>query len=984
MANDELIYRIQFDGASDAEKALIKLKREMASLTEQTKANKSEQLQASKDLKNGAITQEEYNSIIQKSTQEQIKLELSTKATRTEMQLAEKTVMSNAEALKNNGAQMVANAKATDTSNLSMKQLSAELSKNKKAYQDLTKEERDNKAIGGELLKLIEQQDAEYKELHVSIGNNQVMVGSYQDAVNSLLPVMGGLGGQIQGVIGTLGQIKDAFAKVGAVVNSQRTVIKGFGSATSTASDEVSGISASLGNATAQTIGFGQAQTISTGATNTATASTIGFQRATQTATASTTVQTTALRGQTIVTKAMSVATNLASKGLKLFRVALISTGIGAIVVALGSLIAAFASTQRGADAISRALAPIKEVFAMLVGFLQDKALVVFDRLKQAIDNPKQAFQDLLDFIKQNVINRFKGVQMFFEGWAQTFVNVFKTFGLKLKRTLNDVPIIGSGLDKEALKKLDKDIETAVKKVQEGAEKMANGALQAASGIEKPFDKIKKGFNDVADAVAVAEKRAKRMQDLTKAIRQSEITLNLDLERNRRKMEEQKLILENQLLPIEQRNKAGKEYMRLLDANIKRESDLSKMKLELARLGMEANDTDDAQKKEYYDMVAENEKMLAEATGKRIEVQNKLNDFQKQEIANKKLAVEELKKKEEEARIEREKAEIETNKKIALDKLATLEFELKKEEILNDGKLKTDLELQKEHEEKIFNLKLENLKALGLNELELKREHQLSLLEIEKETLKKQQEAKEEADKIAKAKAEEEEKKNAELLKNKEKARIELAINSAETIAKGVIENQNRRLSEETKREIEALNLRKQAGEISEEEFAKKRLEIDRKAFEKKKTIDTKEALINGAVAVMKTIAQLGFVNPLLPFALAGLGVTTGAQITSIQAQKFRFGGNVGGATHSRGGTMIEAERGEAVMMREAVNPITAPILSAINTSYGGNPISALNDFKGSNNNSSGGMQTIEVVNVATDTARINTRVKNLQTSKSF
>jgi hypothetical protein len=900
MANDELIYRIQFDGASDAEKVLIKLKREMASLTEQTKANKSEQAQASKDLKSGAITQEEYNSKIQKSTQEQIKLELSTKATRTEMQLAEKTVMSNAEALKNNGAQMVANAKATDTSNLSMKQLSAELSKNKKAYQDLTKEERDNKAIGGELLKLIEQQDAEYKELHVSIGNNQVMVGSYQDAVNSLLPVMGGLGGQIQGVIGTLGQIKQGLAQAGVAM------------------------------------------------------------------------------------KASAVATNGTTSSLKLFKIALISTGIGAIVVALGSLIAAFASTQRGADAISRALAPIKEVFAMLVGFLQDKALSIFDRLKEAINNPKQAFQDLVDFVKNNVINRFTGIKMFFEGWAQTFVNVFKAFGLKLKRTLNDVPIIGSGLDKEALKKLDKDIETAVKKVQEGAEKMANGALQAASGIEKPFDKIKKGFNDVADAVAVAEKRAKRMQDLTKAIRQSEITLNLDLERNRRKMEEQKLILENQLLPIEQRNKAGKEYMRLLDANIKRETDLSKMKLELARLGMEANDTDDAQKKEYYDMVAENEKMLAEATGKRIEVQNKLNDFQKQEIANKKLAVEELKKKEEDARIEREKAEIETNKKIALDKLATLEFELKKEEILNDGKLKTDLELQKEHEEKIFNLKLENLKALGLNELELKREHQLSLLEIEKETLKKQQEAKEEADKIAKAKAEEEEKKNAELLKNKEKARIDLAINSAETIAKGVIENQNRRLSEETKREIEALNLRKQAGEISEEEFAKKRLDIDRKAFEKKKTIDTKEALINGAVAVMKTIAQLGFVNPLLPFALAGIGVTTGAQITSIQAQKFRFGGNVGGTTHSRGGTMIEAERGEAVMMREAVNPITAPILSAINTSYGGNPISALNDFKGSNNSSGGGMQTIEVVNVATDTARINTRVKNLQTSKSF
>jgi len=868
MANDELIYRIQFDGASDAEKALIKLKREMASLTEQTKANKSEQVQASKDLKNGAITQEEYNSIINKSTQEQIKLELSTKATRTEMQLAEKTVMSNAEALKNNGAQMVANAKATDTSNLSMKQLSAELSKNKKAYQDLTKEERENKAIGGELLKLIKQQDAEYKELHVSIGNNQVMVGSYQDAVNSLLPVMGGLGGQIQGVIGTLGQIKQGLAQAGVAM------------------------------------------------------------------------------------KASAVATNGTTSSLKLFKIALISTGIGAIVVALGSLIAAFASTQRGADAISRSLAPLKEGFQVFIGLLQNSALSIFDQMTGKTDKLKGSTKGLNDEIEKGG-SRLDSLQKYFKAWGESFVGMFNIVGLKLKRSLNDVPIIGGGLGKDALKKLDEDIKTQEKKLVDSAKRLEDGFSGAVFGDEKMLETI--------------VKRSQQMDALAKKIRQSEITLTLDLERNRRKMEEQKLILENQLLPIEQRNKAGQEYMRLLDANIKRENDVMSMRLKLAKLGMEANDVDDAQKKEYYDMVAENEKMLAEATGKRIEVQNKLNEFQKLEITNRQKAIEDLAKAEEQARIEREAKQLDENKRIAQEKLAELEFTQKKEAILNNNKFKSEFQLAKEHEQALFNLKMEYAKELDLEELEVKRENQLATLQIERDELAQINTLRQEA--LAKEK--EEKKQTNEQIKQ-----------TSTVINDELFKNENRRIEQTKQREIEALNLRRQAGEISAEEFEKKRLEIDRKAFKDKKRLDTSQVLINSAVGASKTIAQMGFIGA-IP-ALIGLAVQTAGQVASIQAQKFRFGGNVGGATHSRGGTMIEAERGEAVMMREAVNPITVPILSAINTSYGGNPISALNDFKGSNNNSNGGMQTIEVVNVATDTARINTRVKNLQTSKSF
>lgn len=56
---------------------------------------------------------------------------------------------------------------------------------------------------------------------------------------------------------------------------------------------------------------------------------------------------------------------------MKLFRIALASTGIGLIVIALGALITYFTSTQDGADKLARVMTPLKEVFGSLVGVVQ-------------------------------------------------------------------------------------------------------------------------------------------------------------------------------------------------------------------------------------------------------------------------------------------------------------------------------------------------------------------------------------------------------------------------------------------------------------------------------------------------------------------------------------------------------------------------------------------------------------------------------------
>ena len=64
---------------------------------------------------------------------------------------------------------------------------------------------------------------------------------------------------------------------------------------------------------------------------------------------------------------------------LKGLRIALVATGIGAIVVALGALFAAFLSTQRGADALTRVLTPLRVAFQSLFGTVQQLGTLLAD-----------------------------------------------------------------------------------------------------------------------------------------------------------------------------------------------------------------------------------------------------------------------------------------------------------------------------------------------------------------------------------------------------------------------------------------------------------------------------------------------------------------------------------------------------------------------------------------------------------------------------
>jgi hypothetical protein len=153
------------------------------------------------------------------------------------------------------------------------------------------------------------------------------------------------------------------------------------------------------------------------------------------------------------------------------------------------------------------------------------------------------------------------------------------------------------------------------------------------------------------------------------------------------------------------------------------------------------------------------------------------------------------------------------------------------------------------------------------------------------------------------------------------------ALNSILELQKQV--SQNRIADIETTRdaEIEAINQSTdlESNKIRQREAAEFRAQ---RAIAAEKTKQAKrekaaaiiQATIDTALAVIKSVAAspTTFGLPFSAFALA----TGAAQIALIAAQpipKFKKGGIVGGRSHEAGGTMIEAEKGEFVVNRSSV-----------------------------------------------------------------
>ena len=124
-----------------------------------------------------------------------------------------------------------------------------------------------------------------------------------------------------------------------------------------------------------------------------------------------------------------------------------------------------------------------------------------------------------------------------------------------------------------------------------------------------------------------------------------------------------------------------------------------------------------------------------------------------------------------------------------------------------------------------------------------------------------------------------------------------------------------------------------------EDDMLKSQAKERNKIAKRERDMKVASATMNTYEAVSKAWAQGGVLGTVF----AGIALVAGlAQVNAIMSTplpKFATGGMIGGRRHSQGGTMIEAERGEFVMSRSAVDSIGIENLNRMNAGGGGGSV---------------------------------------------
>lgn len=334
--------------------------------------------------------------------------------------------------------------------------------------------------------------------------------------------------------------------------------------------------------------------------------------------------------------KGAATASGGAAKGFKLVSLAMKAIPIVALITALGSLVAFFTKTERGAQKLRVATAFLEGAF----GAVLDKVIAFGEAIVNAFENPQKALDDLK---KQfNII--------FTEFIPNAVNNVLQGFG-KLGQA---IAALFKGDFKEAL-----DI------AKEGGIQLLDGLtdLNPATAIIKSIAAEAKVLSKelVEDAFAAAELE-KSLNNLIVAER------NLKVERAQAnaEIERQKLLAEDVTKTFEERATATEKAFNLENELLNRELELQR---ERVRIIQEQNALSESSEE---DLEREAEALirLAEleqtSLTKQIELNNKLNSIEKEREADKLKKIEE-----EEKRLEEE----EKKEKEGLEKKKELEEE---------------------------------------------------------------------------------------------------------------------------------------------------------------------------------------------------------------------------------------------------------------------------------------------------------------------
>jgi hypothetical protein len=269
-------------------------------------------------------------------------------------------------------------------------------------------------------------------------------------------------------------------------------------------------------------------------------------------------------------------ATTGTAKALKILKVALISTGIGAIVVLLGSMVGLFLKSREGVDFLTRALGPLKEIFQTFLGVLERGG----GKLVEFFSNPQKSLKELGELIKQNIINRFEAAISIAGKLGDAFLKLIQ------------LDFSGAG---EAVAGMGEDLS------------------KAATGVVDLSGKLSKLASETKTLLDEAVTRGNRLAELSIDIEKSEIELIRLRGTNILQLRQAELIAKDKQKTDAERTAALEDALRLTNEIEEAEGKVLDKKIEQKKLSFEANSTDRNQLRELATLEAEKD-LKAEAT----------------------------------------------------------------------------------------------------------------------------------------------------------------------------------------------------------------------------------------------------------------------------------------------------------------------------------------------------------------------------------
>jgi len=177
--------------------------------------------------------------------------------------------------------------------------------------------------------------------------------------------------------------------------------------------------------------------------------------------------------------KGMLASIKAVNGGFGAMKIAIIGTGIGALLIAIIAVGKAFTNTEAGQNKFAKLMGVIGSVTGNLVDILASLG----EKIISVFENPKQAINDFVKLLKDNVITRFEGLLELVPALGKAMKQMFELDFTGAAATAGN----------------------AVAKVALGTDNLTESIKKTAAELKKIAKEIK---DDAISAAAIADKRA--------------------------------------------------------------------------------------------------------------------------------------------------------------------------------------------------------------------------------------------------------------------------------------------------------------------------------------------------------------------------------------------------------------------------------------------------------------------------------------------